>query len=136
VGGHALIIAATPSADVGLYGSGDLGLVGQPCRSRGGSLNLSILWWLAPPVIATGLAMLWAAWAGRPRRALRPDESADAYEKFTGALRRPLPERARGVVRQPPERLAGVALRPTPSPKRPQWGAGGPPRPNTRRTGT
>jgi hypothetical protein len=100
---------------------------------------VSILWWLAAPALTTALAMLWASWAGRPRRPMRPDESSNVYESFTDALRRPLPERARGVVRQQPERLRGVALRPDPRPDRaehPRWRPSGPPRPNTRRSGT
>jgi hypothetical protein len=100
---------------------------------------MSILWWLAAPALATAIAMLWASWAGRPRRPMRPDESSDAYDKFTDALRRPLPERARGVVRQQPERLAGVAVRPKlrPDPaEQPRWRPGGSPQPNTRRPGT
>jgi hypothetical protein len=98
---------------------------------------VSILWWLAVPITATGIAMIWASWAGRPRRPLPPDESSDAYDRFTEALRRPLPERARTVARRQPERLAGVALRPTSDAHRPQhpWRPGGPPRPNTRETG-
>jgi hypothetical protein len=98
---------------------------------------VSILWWLAVPIMTTGIAMVWATWAGRPRRPLPPDESSDAYDRFTEALRRPLPERARAVARRQPERLAGVALRPNRNPgggQRP-WRPGAPPRANTRGTG-
>jgi hypothetical protein len=100
---------------------------------------VTILWWLAAPVTATVLAMLWATWSGRPRQPLRPDQSSDAYDRFTDALRRPLPDRARVVVRQQPERVAGVALRPRPEPdpaEHPRWRPGGPPRPITRRMRT
>jgi hypothetical protein len=98
---------------------------------------VSILWWLVAPIIATGIAMVWATWAGRPRRPLQPDESSDAYDRFTEALRRPLPERARAVARRQPERLAGVALRPNRGSDRAErpWRPGGPPRPKTRGTG-
>ena len=100
---------------------------------------MTILWWLAAPVTATALAMLWATWAGRPRQPPRAHESSDAHDRFTDALRRPLPERARAVVRQQPERVAGVALRPQPAPdpaEHPRWRPGGPARPRTPGMGT
>jgi hypothetical protein len=100
---------------------------------------MTILWWLAAPVAATALAMLWATWVGRPRQPLRAEQSSDAYDRFTDALRRPLPERARAVVHQQPEPAAGVALRPKPKrdpAEHPRWRPGGPPRPNTRGMGT
>ena len=46
---------------------------------------MEILWWLAPAAGATALAMLWAAWAGRPRREDH-DRSEEAYARFAAAM--------------------------------------------------
>lgn len=71
---------------------------------------MEILYWLAAPLGLTALAMLWATWAGRARR--EPDEQVQA-ERFGAALARPVPDPARRVVAQSPERPSGVAVRPS-----------------------
>lgn len=75
---------------------------------------MKILLWLAVPLGLTVLAMLWAVWAGRRagRAARRQDDEAVAA-RFAAALGRPVPARARHVVRQVPERPSGVAVRPS-----------------------
>lgn len=75
---------------------------------------VEILLWLAVPLGLTSLASLWAVWAGRKegRRERRRDDDAVAA-RFSAALTRPVPERARQVVRQVPERPSGVAVRPS-----------------------
>ncbi len=72
---------------------------------------MRILWWLAAPLAVTALAMLWALWAGRPRSGREDDEAK--VERFGRALARPVPDRARQVVRQGAERPSGVAVRPS-----------------------
>ncbi len=75
---------------------------------------MDILLWLAVPLGVTALASLWAVWAGRraERRDRRRNDEAVAA-RFSAALARPVPERARQVVRQVPERPSGVAVRPS-----------------------
>jgi len=74
---------------------------------------VEILWWLAPPVVATVLAMLWVSWLGREGRGeVDPDVAArrlgEAMAKPSrlpsGAATRPAPRR---------ERSTGVAVRPS-----------------------
>jgi hypothetical protein len=73
---------------------------------------VEILLWLAVPLGVTALASLWAVWAGRRagRQDRRRDDDAVAA-RFSAALTRPVPEAARHVVRQVPERPSGVAVR-------------------------
>ena len=74
---------------------------------------MQILWWLAPPVVATALAMLWVSWLGRAGRGQVDREVAvrrlgDAMAKPTPTPRKPPP-----VRKSPPERGTGVAVRPS-----------------------
>jgi hypothetical protein len=75
---------------------------------------VEILLWLAVPLGVTCLASLWAVWAGRRevRQERRRDDPAGAA-RFAAALNRPVPVRARQMVRQVPERPSGVAVRPS-----------------------
>ncbi len=75
---------------------------------------MEILAWLVPAAAVTVVAMLWAAWAGRPRRE-QTERSEAAYEKFARAITkehpgagrpRPLPARDR-------DRSTGIAVRPS-----------------------
>jgi hypothetical protein len=52
---------------------------------------MQVLWWLAPAVGATVLAMLWTAWAGRDRGEPRRDDSAEAMQRIQRALAAPMP---------------------------------------------
>jgi hypothetical protein len=74
---------------------------------------VQILWWLAPPVVATVLAMLWVSWLGRAGRGRVDREVAvrrmgDAMARPTRASRRTSPGQER-----PHERGTGVAVRPS-----------------------
>ncbi len=78
---------------------------------------MQVLWWLAPPLVTTGLAMIWAGWAGRARDDIRRDDSDAALLRMQKALARPTPQagsssRARwaGPARAP-EPTHGVVIR-------------------------
>jgi hypothetical protein len=77
---------------------------------------MEVLWWLAPPVAATVLAMAWAAWRGRARDDLRRESSDQALARLGSALERPLPRRAakRSTARVGDDPTHGVAVRRTP----------------------
>jgi hypothetical protein len=73
---------------------------------------VEILAWLVPSGVVLVIAMVWAAWAGRPQRE-ETDRTDAAYERFAQAIakdhpaaKRPRPE----VVR---DRSTGVAVRPS-----------------------
>jgi hypothetical protein len=74
---------------------------------------VEILWWLAPPVVATVLAMLWVSWLGREGRGEVDREVA--VRRLGDAMSKPTRVRARAVPRasQPDERSTGVAVRPS-----------------------
>jgi hypothetical protein len=72
---------------------------------------MEVLWWLVPPLAATCLAMLWAAWMGRERDDDRRDDSEAALLRMQRALAKPTPRKGRPVVSTPPERSHGVAVR-------------------------
>lgn len=65
---------------------------------------MEILWWLAPTVVVTAVAMLWAVWAGRDRAPVRDEQ------RFAEALMRDSVVRSDRVVRRP-ERGTGIAVR-------------------------
>jgi hypothetical protein len=73
---------------------------------------VEILWWLAPAGVATVLAMVWATWAGRPRREER-DHSEAAYERFAAAMAREHPTAARPRPSRVQDRSTGIAVRPS-----------------------
>ncbi len=73
---------------------------------------MEILWWWAPAGVATLLAMLWAAYAGRPQRAGR-DRSEEAYARFAAAIDREHPAAGRPVPTVPRDRSTGIAVRPS-----------------------
>lgn len=81
---------------------------------------MEILLWLLPAAVTTGLAMAWAAWAGRARPE-RERSEAD-QERLAAALRRPLPQQARRPERSR-ERSTGVAVRPSARPGQPRRSA-------------
>jgi hypothetical protein len=68
---------------------------------------MQVLWWLAPPLGATLLAMVWAAWRGRERDDVRRDDADEALARMERALARPAPA-ARRVVKP-----TGAALEPS-----------------------
>ena len=73
---------------------------------------MDILLWLVAPAVVTVLAMVWATWAGRPRR-MEADRSEAAYDRFAKAMTREHP----GVGRPRPsvvrDRSTGIAVRPS-----------------------
>ena len=73
---------------------------------------MEILWWLAPAAGATVLAMLWATWAGRPRREDR-DRSEEAYARFAAAMEKEHPQAGRVRPTRAPDRSTGIAVRPS-----------------------
>jgi hypothetical protein len=72
---------------------------------------VQVLWWLVPPLVATVVAMLWAAWAGRVRDDVRRDDSDEALERMRAALARSRPAKIAHVSQPPTEASHGVALR-------------------------
>ncbi|RNL62669.1 hypothetical protein EFK50_13000 [Nocardioides marmoriginsengisoli] len=73
---------------------------------------MEILLWLLPAAVVTGIAMLWAGWAGR--EAPDRERSEAEQERFAAAIMRPLPTAAK--ARPQPrsrERSTGVAVRPS-----------------------
>jgi hypothetical protein len=71
---------------------------------------VQVLWWLAPPLVATSIAMAWAAWAGRARDDARRDNSEAALQRMQRALSRPSPVSAQRVAPRPLEPSHGVAI--------------------------
>jgi hypothetical protein len=74
--------------------------------------QVDILWWLAPAAGATLVAMLWAAWAGRPRRE-DTDRSEAAYERFAAAMAKEHPAAGRPRPVAARDRSTGIAVRPS-----------------------
>jgi hypothetical protein len=72
---------------------------------------MGVLWWLAVPLGITALAMVWAAWVGRPRDDRNRDEADQA--RLAAALAKPVPRAARRIVVQPTDPPRGVAVRPS-----------------------
>ena len=77
---------------------------------------MEILWWLAPAGLATALAMVWAGWAGRPRRDER-DRSEAAYERFSAAMAKEHPAAGRPRPIAVRDRSTGIAVRPSRRPR-------------------
>jgi hypothetical protein len=78
-------------------------------------VRVQILWWLAPPVVATVLAMLWVSWLGRAGRGQVDPEVA--VRRLGEAISRP-PRTSRVTTRPPgpSDRSTGVAVRPSARP--------------------
>lgn len=76
---------------------------------------MEILWWLAPTVVVTVLAMLWVSWLGREGRG-ETDRDA-AVERLAKALRKEHPGTARAArpAPRPRDRSTGIAVRPSSS---------------------
>lgn len=73
--------------------------------------RVEILLWLVVPLAVTALAMVWAAWAGRPRDERGRDERS--RERFATAMAARKPRRPLMVATQQRERSSGVAVRPS-----------------------
>ena len=98
---------------------------------------VAILVWLAPPAVVTVLAMIWVAWAGRPRRD-EPQRSDAAYERFARAIAKEHPAARRPRPYAVRDRSTGIAVRPSRGGTRPgpaSTAPGTPPgTPSTRRS--
>ncbi len=80
---------------------------------------MEVLWWLAPPLVATLLAMVWAGWLGRERDDDQRDDSDAALARMADALARPAAPRSSRSNRPltstvPVELTHGVAVRRAP----------------------
>ena len=73
---------------------------------------MEILAWLVPSGVVLVIAMLWAAWAGRPQRE-ETDRSDAAYDRFAKAIAKEHPGAglARPAVAR--DRSTGIAVRPS-----------------------
>jgi hypothetical protein len=81
---------------------------------------MKVLAWLAFPLVATLLAMCWAAWRGRsrgPRRSGGAFASVEDFRRFNEALAAPgpsaTPERRRGLRRPDKPKNTDSAAKPT-----------------------
>jgi hypothetical protein len=73
---------------------------------------VEILWWLAPPVVVTLVAMAWVTWAGERRGQVSREV---AVERLARALRQESPGQkvpGPGATR-PRDRSTGIAVRPS-----------------------
>jgi len=79
---------------------------------------VEILLWLVPAAAVTAVAMVWAAWAGRPQRESTTRSDAD-YAKFARAISngRPVAAPGRTLLPRERDRSTGIAVRPS---RRPQ----------------
>lgn len=77
------------------------------------SVELGILWWLAPPVVVTVVAMLWVTW--RSRAGLRETDREQAVARLERALRKEHPtlRRAGAAEMRARDRSTGIAVRPS-----------------------
>jgi len=48
--------------------------------------------WLSPVVVAPMLAVVWMAWASRPRGPVQALETVQEYDRFRAALTSPIPD--------------------------------------------
>ena len=76
---------------------------------------MEILAWLVPSAVVTVVAMLWAAWAGRPQREPTERSSEAAYERFARAITKEHPGARRPRPAGPGvrDRSTGIAVRPS-----------------------
>jgi hypothetical protein len=72
---------------------------------------VEILLWLVPPVVVTGLAMLWVSWLGRAGAGVI-DRDAQA-ERFAAAMLRDHPGRTAPRPTPARDRSTGIAVRPS-----------------------
>ena len=82
---------------------------------------MEILFWLVPTGVVAVVMMVWASWAGRPRRE-HSDRSEAAYERFAAAIAKKHPGASRPRPMVARDRSTGIAIRPSRS--GPQSGQG------------
>ena len=73
---------------------------------------MEILVWLVPSGVVLVIAMVWAAWAGRPRR-VEDRRSDAAYERFAKAIATEHPGAGRAGPPVARDRSTGIAVRPS-----------------------
>jgi uncharacterized membrane protein YccC len=73
---------------------------------------VEILLWLVPTGAVAAVMMVWASWAGRPRRE-QSDRSEAAYERFAAAIAREHPGASRPRPMTARDRSTGIAIRPS-----------------------
>ena len=73
---------------------------------------MEILLWLVPAGVVLVIAMLWAAWAGRPQRE-ETDRSDAAYDRFAKAIAKEHPGAGRARPAVARDRSTGIAVRPS-----------------------
>ena len=73
---------------------------------------MEILVWLVPSGVVLVVAMLWAAWAGRPQRE-ESDRSEAAYDRFAKAIAKEHPGAGRPGPPAVRDRSSGIAVRPS-----------------------
>lgn len=83
---------------------------------------MEILLWLVPAAGVTVLTMLWAAWAGRPRRE-QVQRSEASTERFARAVMAEHPTAGTSRPVGPRDRSTGIAVRPSRNGGVPQGGA-------------
>lgn len=59
----------------------------QPSYPEGVS---ALAWWLIP-IVATVLAIAWAAWRARPERPTEAHDGMESLRRFQSAMEKPLP---------------------------------------------
>jgi len=91
---------------------------------------VEILFWLVPTGVVAVVMMVWASWAGRPRRE-HSDRSEAAYERFAAAIAKKHPGASRPRPMVARDRSTGIAIRPSRSGRQ---GAQGPASGQTRRS--
>jgi hypothetical protein len=73
---------------------------------------VEILWWLAPPVVATVLAMVWVSWLGREGRGVvDPEVAARRLDRAMSRPSKVAPRTAPARAPRPGERSSGIAVR-------------------------
>lgn len=74
-------------------------------------MQLEILWWLAPPVIVTVLAIVWVALVARSGE--RETDRELAVARLERALRKEHPTLRRETEARVRDRSTGIAVRPS-----------------------
>lgn len=68
----------------------------SPCAAHGAGTypcGMSALAWWLIPVVATVLAITWAAWRARPERPTEAHDGMESLRRMQSAMERPMPTR-------------------------------------------